>query len=410
MANALPYGVEARRILEKAQYEGRDLTPSEQGLLEGLGELAKSENAYLDVKTLGRQLGPPGSFLDPMSFGGDGPGDRFIASEGYKAGRDSSSRPQQWTTGMVEVSHSSPLEFKGTLLETGAGGPGGGLIPPAFQPGIVSKLFEPLGVADVFGSSQTTASQMRYEVEGTATSAAAGVAEGGTKPESTVAYSEVVEPVKKIATVLPISDEFLEDAPSIQAYLNERLGLFVQIEEERRLLRGNGTNELIGLFNRSGNQAINTYTKLGTDDNAVALARVLANTRGSANVMPDTIVLHPANWLTTRLMRDGTGGTIGQFYGGGPFTGAYGASTPGAPNLFGESLWGVRVVLSTVVGSGTALVGNFAQSAHIWRRGGEASNSHDTFFVKDLTMLRAEERLGLGAFRPSAFTAVAGLT
>jgi HK97 family phage major capsid protein len=198
------------------------------------------------------------------------------------------------------------------------GGPGGGLIPPAFQPGIVSKLFEPLGVADVFGSSQTTASQMRYEVEGTATSAAAGVAEGGTKPESTVAYSEVVEPVKKIATVLPISDEFLEDAPSIQAYLNERLGLFVQIEEERRLLRGNGTNELIGLFNRSGNQAINTYTKLGTDDNAVALARVLANTRGSANVMPDTIVLHPANWLTTRLMRDGTGGTIGQFYGGGP--------------------------------------------------------------------------------------------
>jgi hypothetical protein len=318
MVNALPYGVEARRILEKAQYEGRDLTPSEQGLLEGLGELAKSENAYLDVKTLGRQLGPPGSFLDPMSFGGDGPGDRFIASEGYKAGRDSSSRPQQWTTGMVEVSHSSPLEFKGTLLETGAGGPGGGLIPPAFQPGIVSKLFEPLGVADVFGSSQTTASQMRYEVEGTATSAAAGVAEGGTKPESTVAYSEVVEPVKKIATVLPISDEFLEDAPSIQAYLNERLGLFVQIEEERRLLRGNGTNELIGLFNRSGNQAINTYTKLGTDDNAVALARVLANTRGSANVMPDTIVLHPANWLTTRLMRDGTGGTIGQFYGGGP--------------------------------------------------------------------------------------------
>lgn len=108
---------------------------------------------------------------------------------------------------MVEVSHSSPLEFKGTLLETGAGGPGGGLIPPAYDPGIVSKLFEPLGLSDVFGSSQTTASQMRYVVEGTATSAAAGVAEGAAKPESTLAYSEVVEPIKKIATVLPISDE-----------------------------------------------------------------------------------------------------------------------------------------------------------------------------------------------------------
>ena len=39
----------------------------------------------------------------------------------------------------------------------------------------------------------------------------------------------------------------------------------------------------------------------------------------------------------------------------------------------------------------------------------EASNSHDTYFVKNLIMLRAEERLGLGLFRPSAFTAVSGL-
>jgi HK97 family phage major capsid protein len=46
------------------------------------------------------------------------------------------------------------------------------------------------------------------------------VAEAGTKPESTIAMSEVVEPVKKVATVLPISDELLEDAPSIQSYLN----------------------------------------------------------------------------------------------------------------------------------------------------------------------------------------------
>jgi HK97 family phage major capsid protein len=65
----------------------------------------------------------------------------------------------------------------------------------------------------------------------------------------------------------------LEDAPSIQSYLNGRLTLFVSIEEERQLLRGNGTNELIGLFNRSGVQAINLYTRLAADDNTVALRR-----------------------------------------------------------------------------------------------------------------------------------------
>ena len=48
---------------------------------------------------------------------------------------------------------------KGTLLENvGGAGPGGGLVPPFYEPGIVDKLFEPLGVADVFGQSTVSAS------------------------------------------------------------------------------------------------------------------------------------------------------------------------------------------------------------------------------------------------------------
>jgi HK97 family phage major capsid protein len=265
-------------------------------------------------------------------------------------------------------------------------------------------------VAAVFGQSTVNASQVRYIVEGTAVNAAAGVAEAAAKPESTLGYTETTEAIRKIATVLPISDEMLEDAPSIQSYLNGRLSLFVSVEEERQLLRGAGagSNELLGIM--GAGRGINTYTKLAADDNAVALAKVIANTAGSAFVQPDTVILHPSNWLTTRLLRDGTGGTIGQFYGGGPFSGAYGNGA--AAGMFGQQLWNTRVVLSNYVGAGTALVGNFGQSAHIWRRSGvtvEATNSHSDFFVKNLSMLRAEERLGLGVFRPTAFTEVRGL-
>jgi hypothetical protein len=140
-------------------------------------------------------------------------------------------------------------------------------------------------------------------VEGTATNAAAGVAEGAAKPESTLGYTETTEAIRKIATVLPISDEMLEDAPSIQTYLNGRLTLFVRVEEERQLLRGAGaaSNELLGIM--GAGRGINTYTKLAADDNAVALAKVIANTAGSAFVQPDTVILHPSNWLTTRLLR-----------------------------------------------------------------------------------------------------------
>jgi HK97 family phage major capsid protein len=246
-------------------------------------------------------------------------------------------------------------------------------------------------------------------VEGTASSAAAGVAEGGTKPASDIALSTVDEPVKKIATVLTISDELLEDAVQVQQYLNNRLSLFVRLEEERQLLRGGGTNELVGVFGRSG---INTYTKLAADDNATALAKVLANTAGSAFLQPDTIIMHPSNWLSTRILRDGTGRTVGQFYGGGPFTGAYGNGGAIDAGLFGASLWNTRVVLSNYVGAGTALVGNFGQGAQIFRRGGptvEASNSHASYFQTNLVMLRAESRLALAVYRPVAFTDVRGL-
>jgi HK97 family phage major capsid protein len=409
-AKALANEMEA--IWATAERENRGLTADERQYMEGLVDEVKSQN---ELEKKMREIGG-GVFSTVMtdpnhSFAGGGPGDVFVKSAAYQKIMDPAGRAQTWSTGPVEVSSVPFAMVKGTMLETTVGGPGGGAVAPFYAPGIVSRLFEPLGVSDVFGQSTTTASQVRYVNEGTATSGAAGVAEAGVKPESTINMAEVTEPIKKIATVLPVSDEFLEDAPSIQAYLNDRLTLFVRIEEERQLLRGNGTNELIGVMNRSGGQAINTHTKLAADDNATGLARVLANTAGSSYLQPDTIVMHPTNWLNTRLLRDGTGGTVGQFLGGGPFTGAYGNG--GATGMFGQTLWNTRVVLSTVVGSGTALVGNFGQAAHIWRRGGvsvEATNSHDTYFVRNLNMLRAEERLGLGLYRPVAFTEVRGLS
>ena len=397
-----------RAIWRSADTQGRGLLPAERGEVERLIAEIESEKAMRGALD-GNGNGNYDRGLE--GFGGGGPGDLFVKSAGYQQIRDPAQRPQRFSSGIVEVS-SAPLAGKATLLESTTGGPGGGLTPPAYEPGIVSKLFEPLGVADVFGSSATVASQIRYVIEGTATSAAGGVAEGAEKPESTLAFSEAVEPIRKIATFLPASDEMLEDAPSIQDYLNSRLSLFVRMEEERQLLRGagGGSNELVGLFGRAG---INQYTKLGADDNTVAIAKVIANTRGSAWLQPDAVIMHPSNWLTTRLLRDGAGGTAGQYFGGGPFTGAYGAGRGAADAaLFGQMIWNTPVVLSTVVGLGTALVGNFGQGAHLWRRGGvtvEASNSHDDYFRRNLTALRAESRLGLGLYRPSAVTEVRGL-
>ena len=367
---------EARSILDQADVENRVLTGDERVYVADLINQAKERGEHeTALDELGRQLGPAS---DIVRHGGatnmaGGPGDLFVQAPEYKRIRDPQNRGQTWSTGPVKVSDVA-LSFKGTLLESNAGGPGGGLTPPAYEQGVVSKLFEPLGVADVFASSQTVGSQVRYAIEGTALSGAAGVAEAGTKPESQLVYSEVSEPVKKIATVLPVSDEMLEDAPAIQTYLNSRLSLFVKIEEERQLLRGSGTNELVGVLNRTGSVAPMTYAK-GADNNAVAILKAAAGYRGTVSLDPDAIIMHPCNWLTTRLLQDANQ----QFYFGGPA----GVNTSG---LAGAPLRGMQVVLSSVVGSGTALLGSFGQAAHIWRLGGvtiDASNSHASFYVQN---------------------------
>ena len=44
--------------------------------------------------------------------------------------------------------------------------------------------------------------------------------------------------------------------------------------------------------------------------------------------------------------------------------------------MFGQTLWNTRVVLSTVVGLGTALVGNFGQGAHDLAARGRVRRGH----------------------------------
>jgi HK97 family phage major capsid protein len=390
---------EYQRIYERADSEGRDLTRDEMARVADLVDRAGEAKKLQDkIDEFGLDIGAAPSSNSTAG----GPGDVFVNSAEFKAIQEADTRPQEWSIKPVEVI-GPQLMLKGTLTTTGGGaGPGGGLVPPYWQPGVVRTLFQPLGVGDLFGQSTVATSQVRFVVEGTATSAATGVPEAGLKPESTLGFTETTEPVKKIAHLLPVSDEMLEDVSQLRGYLNERLTLMVRNEEETQLLRGSGGNNLVGMFSRAG---VNTYTRAAADTNIEAVAKVIANTAGSANVYPTGIVMHPQNYLHGRLTR---AGTAGEFLGGGPWGPAYGGNS----TLVGDSMWGVPVVLHTGVGLGTALIGDFRESAHIWRRGGvtvEASSSHSDYFQRNLVALRGESRLALGVYRSTAFTAVSGL-
>jgi HK97 family phage major capsid protein len=409
-------------LLKKAEAEERESTAEEREEMEShlkairelkakRDDIQESIKVEQDVKETARKFGKsdPDEVIQPrVAPGGDrldrmikSIGEQFVESKGYERVKSSDNRGQSFTTGAVE------MDTKGTLLE-GPGGGGGALgnLVPGVIPGVVDKLFQRLTVADLLLQGQTNSPQLIYAVEGTATSGAAGVAEAGAKPESTLGLTSTTENVKKIATVLNISDEMLEDAAQVQSYINGRLSLFIQIEEERQLLRGAGTNELTGIMNGRG---INVYaggTAVG--NRAVQLFKALNGQRGSALLEPDWIVINPSDWETIRLSTD----TAGQYFGGGPFQGPYGNGRNfDASNIVNgadEFLWNKPVIVTGALGAGTALIGTRA-GAQVFRKSGisiEATNSHGTNFTSDLVTIRAEERLGLAVYRPSSFTDV----
>jgi HK97 family phage major capsid protein len=368
-----------------------------------------------EAADISRKLGP----AVPSIQMGDEPADRwhrdvavktlgeaFTDTEQYKSMinvyRESGRLPSNFSTGAVS------LDMKGTLLE-GAGGGGGALANtvPQVVPGVVEKLFQPLTFADLIMSGQATTSSIRYVVEGTATSAAAGVAEAGSKPESTLGLTTTDEPIKKIATILPVSEEMVQDAPAIQSYINGRLALFVKIEEERQLFRGtSGGNEVQGILTSRSVPVYAGGTAAG--NKAVQLFKAMNGLRGSAFVEPEWVVMHPTDWQDIRLLAD----TAGQLFGGGPFFGPYGgpqgpASATGQISGAQDTIWGKPVyVTASIGGAGTALIGT-RSGAQVWRRGGmsvEATNSHSTWFQLNLLAIRAEERLGLAVYRPAAYT------
>lgn len=323
-------------------------------------------------------------------------GAAMTSSEGFKQAQNSKGSR-----------FSTSVDVKATLT-TAAGGVG--LLQPTYLPGVLPLLFQRLTVADLMPNGTASGNSIIYMKESSLTNAAATVAEGGTKPASDLNYAQVTETFKKIANVLKISDEMLQDVPYVESQVNGRLVFFVQQKEEQQLLSGAGTgSELTGLLTRSGLTAAQAKS---TDTALDAIYKEITKIRVGAFVDPSGIIMHPTDWQAIRLLKD----VNNQYYGGGPFTGAYGNSSVvnerSVMGPAGESLWGMPVVVTTAATVGTAVVGAFNTCAEVFRKGGitvEMTNSNEDDFKTNLIAIRAEERLALAVYRPAGFGTVTGL-
>lgn len=258
---------------------------------------------------------------------------------------------------------------------------------------LVQMPLRRLVVADLLPNGNIGQPRFVYMEEITATNNAAFVAEGGTKPESALAFEEKDAPVRKIATVLPVTDELFEDAPAMRSYVQGRMTTFLQLAEEFALLNGTGVApEIEGIYTNAG---IQTQVK-GADTIPDAIYKAATKVEVNGMLPVSGVILHPNDWQRVRLSKDSTG----NYLFGSPMSGDI------------ERIFGYPVIKTTATAEGQGLVGSFDLAAMILRRTGIAfavSTEHSDFFIKNKLMLRVEERLAFPIFRPAGFCEVTGL-
>lgn len=330
---------------------------------------------------------------------------------------------------------------------TGAFAPG---ILPTFLPGIVEKLFYELTIADLISEFPVETPNISYLTESLANFQANATPESGTYPFSSIEVARTYAQIGKVSNAMTVSDEAVQDAATLWNFAQGRLLQGVQRREEVEILAGagsggSGVGGLLSSFNGSFTQssagslfgattstASVTFPPAGTNGTGVQPATIAALKYGrvvtgvassglypTASVVaenladsfvdiqlqvfktPNAIVMHPRDWLQLRIAKDANG----QYFNSGFYGTNYGES--GSPI---KSIWGVPVVTTPLMPQHSLLVGYFdASTVQVARRKGvtmQMTNSNGTDFVQGNITARADSRLGLLCYRPTAFQMV----
>lgn len=264
------------------------------------------------------------------------------------------------------------------------------------RPDPVNMALEERTVADLMLQGGMDRGIAEYYEETTVTNSAATVSEGGTKPESALAWTLRTDTARKVATWIPATKESLDDVSWLESQIRGRLAFMVRRKEENQVLNGDGNApNLLGLLNRSG---IQTQAK-GSDPTPDAVYKAMQKVRGAGGsgfAEPTAVVIHPNDWTDIKLLRTADGMYI------------WGNPSDEGP----DRIWGLPIRQTTEITEGTGLVGAFRPYAEVLRREGitiTLSTEHSTYFIENKVALLAEERLALAVYRPAAFATVTGI-
>ena len=137
-------------------------------------------------------------------------------------------------------------------LQVGTDSEGGYLVPDEFEHTLVEALEEEnffRGIATVI---QTSSGDRKIPVVATK-GTASWIDEEGAYPESDDSFGQVSIGAYKVATMLKVSDELLNDSVfDLEAYISKEFGRRIGAKEEEAFFTGDGKGKPTGIFNATG--------------------------------------------------------------------------------------------------------------------------------------------------------------
>jgi HK97 family phage major capsid protein len=272
-----------------------------------------------------------------------------------------------------------------------------GTVPMLTQADRVSGVFTPperqLVVRSLIPVMSTESSLIEFCRELLFTNSAAPQGSGSSpdqteaqvKAESGITFEFVQQAIITLAHWIPASRQILQDAKMLASYIDQRLRYGVLLEEEDEVLNSTGTNgELNGLWNQA-----TAYNRDATADSPLdQLLKAFLQVTLS-DYAADGSIMSWVDWTNLLLMKD----TQGRYL----FSDPQGVTTP--------RIWGRPVVPTNSMTAGRFIVGAFQLAAALWDR--EQANvrvaeQHSDFFVRNMVVILAEERIALTVYRPQA--------
>lgn len=200
-------------------------------------------------------------------------------------------------------------EIQNALI-IGTDSEGGYLVPDEYEKKLVEALEDEVFFRSLATVIKTSSGDRKIPIV-TSKGEAAWIDEGGQFPESDDSFGQTSIGAHKLATMIKVSDELLNDSVfNIEQYISKEFGRRIGTKEEEAFFIGDGTGKPIGIFNKTGGAETGVTaasTGITFDDVMDLYYSLRAPYRNKA-----TWILNDSTVKAIRKLKDGNGNYIWQ--------------------------------------------------------------------------------------------------